>query len=246
MAENRLQELFEKISATAELYGATYVGVADLTPAQDAIVAQGGEMLRRYPRAISMGIALMDSIVDELPRIRQDRAVAVNYLHQGYGIVNNRLDMLASIVGSHVQKAGWASLPIPASERYDSERIMAVFSHKLAARHVGFGWIGKSCMLITPEHGPRVRWITVLTDAPLQPTGSPMAQRCGDCTACVDICPAHAYTGRNYVEGEPREARFRAWDCEAYFDSLVTAGDEKACGLCLYACPHGRHGQGAR
>ncbi len=35
----------------------------------------------------------------------------------------------------------------------------------------GLGRIGKSCLLITPEAGPRVHWATVLTDAPMQVTG---------------------------------------------------------------------------
>lgn len=89
-----------------------------------------------------------------------------------------------------------------------------MFFQKLAAHLAGLGWIGKSCLLITPEHSPHVRWVTVLTDPPLLPTGTPMEQKCGACTACVDICPQHAFIGRSFCSEEPREARFdvAAWD----------------------------------
>ncbi|MCK9565162.1 MAG: hypothetical protein M0Q43_03825 [Methanothrix sp.] len=69
------------------------------------------------------------------------------------------------------------------------ERVAVVFSHKLAAHMAGLGWIGKSCLLITPEAGPRVRWASVLTDAPMKATGYAMAERCGECRKCVDVCP---------------------------------------------------------
>jgi epoxyqueuosine reductase QueG len=113
-------------------------------------------------------------------------------------------------------------------------------SHKLAAHLAGFGWIGKSCLLVTPDNGPRVRWITVLTDAPLQPTGNAMESRCGKCQECVDACPVGAFTGRTFHPDEPREARFDAAACDRYFREMEKTGKVAACGMCLYCCPHGR------
>ena len=90
-----------------------------------------------------------------------------------------------------------AAYPIPASQRNGRDRMQSIFSHRMAAHLAGLGWIGKNCCLITPIAGPRVRLVTVLTDAPLPP-GSPMDSRCGDCTACVDACPPHAIKGRAF------------------------------------------------
>ena len=182
-----------------------FLGVADLAVAQDFIKEQGGDAVAGFPKAISIGITLPHAIVDQLPN-RSHRAVAVNYQNHAYSIINQRLDAVASQVASVLQQDGHKALPVPAAERCDDERICAVFSHKLAAHLAGLGWIGKSCLLVTPQVGPRARWISVLTDAPLAATGTPMEQRCGDCTECVDICPVHAFTGRPFRADDSRSA----------------------------------------
>lgn len=231
--------LDEELGALAEALGVDFWGVADLAPAREAILAQGGPAMAEFPRAISMGIGLLDPVVDQLPR-RAERAVAMSYRHHGYDLVNQRLDHLASRLGSALRRAGYQALPVAASQRVDDERLWGAFSHKMAAHLAGLGWIGKSCMLITPEVGPRVRWTTVLTDAPLQATGGPMEERCGTCQQCVDICPPQAFTGRPFRADEPREVRFAAHKCHAYFDEMEEAIGLPVCGLCLYVCPHGK------
>ncbi len=215
-----------------------FLGVADLTRARAEIVRQGGLELAVYPRAISAGIRLFDEIVDQLPN-RDTRAVAVSYRTHCYDVINNRLNDVASKLAGMVQQAGYRAYPIPASARADDERICAVFSHKLAAHLAGLGWIGKSCLLVTPEAGPRVRFVTVLTDAPMT-AGKPMDVLCGDCTECVDACPISSFTRKNFREDEPREARYDARRCEAYFKAMEKEGKPAVCGMCLYACPHGK------
>jgi len=224
--------------------GADFFGVADLTPVRAEILRQGGDDVASYPAAVTLGIALFDSIVDALPRRDEERAVTVNYLHHCYDVVNGRLDFIASRLASMLQRDGYRTLPVPSSERHDNERICAQISHKLVAHTAGLGWIGKSCLLVTPEVGPRVRWATVLTDAPLAPTGSPMDERCGACTECVDICPQNAFTGRSFREEEPREARYDAAACERYFKEGESPEGRIACGLCIYVCPWGRKSSG--
>lgn len=238
MRENDV-ELREKIRGLVETWGADFFGIADLALAHEAIAEQGGPLIAEYPRAISFGIAMIHSIVDQLPN-RDERAVAVNYRHHCYDVINQRLDHIASRLSSALQREGYNVLPIPASKRFDDERLCSVFSHKLAAHLAGLGWIGKSCLLVTPEIGPRARWATVLIDAPLEPTGTPMEERCGSCQQCVNICPTHAFTGQPFREHEPREVRYDARKCEQYFDELKAQNGLPVCGLCVYACPHGR------
>jgi epoxyqueuosine reductase len=229
----------ESLERFATARGADFYGVADLAMAKEAITDQGGPDIAAYPRAISIGIRLMDPIVDRLPQ-RSERAVSVSYRTHCYDVINDRLDMIISELSSLVQREGYKAYPVSASERVDDTRICAIFSHKMAAHLAGLGWIGKSCLLVTPEVGPRVRWATILTDAPLK-AGKPMEQRCGTCMECTNICPQHAFTGRNFNESEPREARYDAFKCQEYLRSLEKMTGYGVCGMCLYVCPHGRH-----
>jgi epoxyqueuosine reductase len=232
-------DLDSDLPVLARSLGADYYGVADLGSAKDFIHAQGGNRVSRYPRAAVMGIRLLDSLVDMLED-RSDRTGAALYRHDSYDVVNAALDLMALRIADTVQREGYQALPVPASKRASDEKIAGIFSQKLAAHLAGLGWIGKSCLLVTPDHGPRVRWITVLTDAPLVPTGRPMEARCGKCTECVDICPVHAFSGRAFHEDEPREARFDAAACDRYFKELEAGNGPVVCGLCLFVCPHGR------
>ncbi len=215
--------LDERLDEFAREQGADFFGVADITPAEEFIKNQGGDLVSGYPRAVSLGITLLNAIVDQLPK-RFERSVAVNYRHHTYDIINLRLDLISSRISSLIQNEGYNALPIPASERYDDNELCAVFSHKLAANMAGLGWIGKSCLLITPEFGPRVRWSTILTDAPLKPTGEPLENGCGECTECVDTCPVSAFTGENFRSYENREVRYDARKCEKYFKVMEDAG----------------------
>lgn len=230
--ENELRDL-------ARLEGAEFFGVADLSVAHAAIVEQGGPEIGQYPRAISIGIGLLHSIVDQLSA-QADARTADLYRYYCYDLVNDRLDKAASRLSGMLQGKGWRALPVPAAPyARDNERLCGIFSNKMAAHLAGLGWIGKSCLLVTPEAGPRARWATVLTDAPLNATGGAMAPRCGDCRACVAACPAKAFTGRPFRQEEPREARFRARDCSDHLRKLNELNGRPVCGLCVKVCPHG-------
>lgn len=219
--------------------GADFYGVADLAPAHDAILAQGGPTIAAYPRSITVGIRLMDAVVDPIAN-HHDRAAVLNYRQHGYDIVNARLDEIVSRLASCLQRQGHRALPLPSRAQVDTEKLIGHFSHKMGANLAGLGWIGKSCLLITPQAGPRVRWCTVLTHAPLEPTGQMGAVRCGTCTDCVDICPVHAFTGVPFQPEDPRAVRYDAHACSRYLTERAQTVGQSVCGLCLYVCPHGR------
>ena len=232
-------EFNDELRGIAQSNGVDFFGVCDLSLAHDAILKLGGSVIASFPRAISIGIALLHPIVDQLPQ-RFEPAVAMNYKYHAYTLVNQRLDTITSRLSSVLQGMGYRALPIPASQTVDSERLLGAFSHKMAAHLAGFGWIGKSCLLVTPEAGPRVRWASVLTDAEVDVTGPPIRERCGKCEKCVDICPPHAFTGRTFITTEPRAMRFDVGKCRTYQDETKESMGVAICGLCLYICPHGR------
>jgi len=217
--------------------GATYFGIADITPARQVISEHGAEFLTRFPRAVSHGFVLADGIVDTLFD-HQNIAVLHNYWYYVYRIVNPRLDSISLMLAQSLEKAGFQAFVIPSSQTVDRTKLTGVFSHKLAAHLAGLGWIGKSALLITPEHGPRVRWGTVLTDAPLE-MGTPMDEMCRDCNECVKGCPAHAFTGQVFDKPRPRSEIFAAEGCDHYLSKRENL--HRACGICVYVCPFGRN-----
>jgi epoxyqueuosine reductase QueG len=191
--------------------GCEFLGVADLAKADQFIREQGGVTVAGFPKAI-----------------------------HAYEVINERLNSVASQVAGILQGKGYRALPIPASASIDEEGLYGAFSHKLAAHLAGLGWIGKCCLLVTPQVGPRVRWISILTDAPLPATGGPTEEKCKSCTECIDICPVQAFTGRRFLAEEPRSARYDAARCSDYYKELETDAGSGVCGLCLYVCPFGR------
>ena len=228
----------DRLRDKALALGADYFGVADLSLAREFVEEQGGEMVAQFPRAVSIGVAMPSAIVDQLPRHRE-KAVALAYRSHSYDILNLRLDQIGSRLASILQRQGYAAFPIRATgSPADREHLRAIFSHKLAAHLAGLGWIGKSCLLVTPEVGPRARWASILTDAPLA-VGQPLVERCGECAECVDACPPHAFAGRNFSD-EPREARFDVFRCNEYMRQSEEFVGVRVCGMCVYVCPHGR------
>ena len=230
--------LDEGLRDIAQASGIDHFGIADLNPAINAIRKQGGTGIAAYPRAVSIGINLIHPLVDLLPS-HEDPASGL-YQYYAYDLINMRLDLIISQIAGKIQQAGYTAFPVPASKRTNNEQISAFFSHKLAAHCAGLGWIGKSCLLITPDAGPRVRWGSILTNAPLTPTGGPMKERCGSCRMCVEACPVNAFTGEPFRDNESREVRFDAGKCDRYFNSLREQGKQAVCGLCLYVCPYGK------
>jgi epoxyqueuosine reductase QueG len=220
-------------------YCVDYLGFADLSGYQTELIKFGGNIVKGYQSGISIGLVIPDSIVDFLPE-RADINVACEYRTHGYEVLNDRLNLIASVVSSYLNREGHRTLPVAVADRTDAENAIPTVSHKMIAHIAGLGWIGKNCLLITPEHGPRLRLISVLTNAPLEAVDNPLAQRCGECRACVKICPVKAIKGKNYKTGEPREARFEFIKCHNYFENLKATQEYAVCGMCLYACPHGK------
>ncbi|QOV09318.1 tRNA epoxyqueuosine(34) reductase QueG [Viridibacillus arvi] len=64
-------------------------------------------------------------------------------------------------------------------------------SDRAVAERAGIGWSAKNCSIITPEFGSYVYLGEMITNIPFAPD-EPMADQCGDCTLCIDVCPTGA------------------------------------------------------
>jgi epoxyqueuosine reductase len=216
-----------------------YIGYAHIEDYEKELMKQGGNIVKGYKYGISIGIVLPDSIVNHLPD-RFNPNVAYQYKSHCYDLMNYRLNLVASKLSSFLNQKGYRSLPIVAAERTNYDEAIPTLSHKTIAHIAGIGWIGKSCLLITPEHGPRIRFTTVLTEAPVKAVNNPVEQRCGNCMECVKICPVQAIKGVNFDMGKSREERFDFKKCQEYFEEIGLKSKWNVCGLCLYTCPYGK------
>ena len=232
-------DLRGRLQRKASGKGALFFGVADLAHAREFIVEQGGGSVSKYPFAVSIGYRLLDGAVDELEKHEESMAASTYWYHI-YQVVNRHLDSIALDMAQELQNGGHRATVVPSSYTVDTANLTGLFPHKLAAHLSGLGWIGKSALLITPDYGPRVRWCTVLTAAPLE-AGQPFqGERCGGCTLCVDGCPAQAFTGVAFDVIRPRSELFAAETCNEYLQRRRNVVGCRACGMCVYICPYGR------
>ena len=224
-------DLWEKIESFCKDNNLKYYGVSDLSTVTDYINDNCPSYICAYPKAISIGIKIPDMLLENL----KDPSAKINYFNTLL-TVNQELSNISIKISQIIEDENYEASPVLASVTTSNETLGSLFSHKLAAHLAGLGWIGKSCLLINPEVGPRIRWVTILTDAPLDATGEAMDNHCGNCTKCIDICPVHAFTEVDTDDLSNRDIRFDAHKCYDYLNS-----DDKAptCGLCVKICPQG-------
>ena len=111
----------------------------------------------------------------------------------------------------------------------------------------GVSWHGKSTMGIHPELGTWFFLSVILTTQDFEPD-SPLPDRCGRCTRCIDACPTQAITAPYQLDARrcisfltienkgPIPKEFR----EAMGDRIFGCDD------CLDACPWNRFAQASR
>ncbi len=218
---------FEDIRAILLDKGAALVGFAAMT-------AVPAEERRGMPRALSIAVALEPAIISRITK-----GPTQEYFRE-YGRANALLSALAHRAAGLLGERGFAAVALePTTEEFDAVRLRAGLSHKMAATRSGLGWIGKNALVITKPFGSAVRLTTVLTDAPLE-TGTPLDEsQCGTCTACVEVCPAKAPSGKNWSLGIYRDEFFDARACcRKATEFCESSGiDSTICGICIEACP---------
>ena len=66
------------------------------------------------------------------------------------------------------------------------------------AKLSGLGWIGKNSLLINEKKGSYFFLAEIICDLDLE-YDSPVANRCGKCTKCIDACPTDAITSAQII-----------------------------------------------
>ncbi len=105
----------------------------------------------------------------------------------------------------------------------------------------GVGFIGKNNMLIIPGYGSYFFLVEILTTAPIPfPEAKPVKSLCGECSLCLDACPAGALEA---------PYRLNASKCLSYLTIEKMGGIDRetgrkmgrcffGCDRCQEVCPH--------
>jgi epoxyqueuosine reductase QueG len=115
-------------------------------------------------------------------------------------------------------------------------------SHKLVATRAGLGWIGKTDLLVSKRFGPRVRLASILTTYPLDVATPINESQCGNCSVCVEQCPASAANGDSWNTEKHRDLYFNAFACRNYCRKITKERlneNLSICGKCVSVCPFG-------
>lgn len=198
-----LKEELEKIALAQ---GMDYFGVGP--PQRWENAPQGhrpGDFMPSVKSVIVIGIRIPEGAIESNHRAFQGlRHGIFTYMLFGYNKLNELLDYTAIKMSSFLQTEATASTYLlPASTPRDEYLMMGEMSSRHAAVCAGlaeFGWNG---LALTPDAGPRVRWVTLLTDAPLEPDPLYSGTKLCDhttCSICVNVCPVQALSEDIAVE----------------------------------------------
>jgi len=109
---------------------------------------------------------------------------------------------------------------------------------KVWAMRAGLGWLGKSGMLVTQEHGTRALLAVMLLDAEVDAYDAPHPDRCGSCVACVEACPTRAIVVPGVVDARLCLSYQTIEDRGAYSQKLRPhARLAFGCDACQTVCP---------
>lgn len=98
-------------------------------------------------------------------------------------VLRSRLQQLADRIKDEIGEFGYRVFT-------DSAPVMEV----ALAQKAGLGWRGKHTLLLNREAGSFFFLGEILTDLPL-PVDQAVDSHCGQCSACIDVCPTKAIVG---------------------------------------------------
>ncbi len=195
-----------------------------------------------------------------------------------YRNLNEQLRMLAHNISLFIEDLGFEALQIDPNisdfardvtiinEKPKPQiKMLGDFSHRHGAVLTGLGEISAASYVVVPNFGPRIRFVTVITTATIEPD-PPFAEpnrlckpkKCG--LVCVNACPPKALSGDGTIDHfKCRSYRAPKLCTLEYFKEIARLYDKglslirrisilshklssselETCGRCLKACPIG-------
>ncbi|MBD8388378.1 epoxyqueuosine reductase [Dysgonomonas sp. BGC7] len=154
-----------------------------------------------------------------------------------YTTSNRLLDEIAYKTSLFLNNKGFKSVFFPRDAYGDISVLIdkpeAAFSHVFAGKYAGLGTIGYNHTLLTKKYGPRVRLVSVFTDAEIESDSMYEEELCVKCLMCKRCCPTSAFTTTKNLIADMDKRK-----CAAYHAELKQRYTYP-CGVCIKVCPIG-------
>ncbi|MGC8936829.1 MAG: hypothetical protein ACP5KV_05650 [Candidatus Methanomethylicaceae archaeon] len=233
----RESALTDEVKRYSQSMGVDLFGVADpyhqlLQKAPNGHRPQ--DYLERARSVVVLGMTVIESVLRTTPS---------TIYSKHYDTINECLNSAAYNIAKFFEKIGYESIYFPETDSYrvlwrqyeeGYQKFVPCFNHMVAAEAAGLGKKGICGVILTPKYGPRQRWISILTEAPLV-RGAPLVEeicfeklRPNTCQRCIKSCPIGAIS----MEGGTDVRK-----CWIYWNQLRDRG--LACGICIRSCPVG-------
>lgn len=219
------RNLTSEVKKCAYGFGADLVGIAPISRFKNAPIMMSPQGI--LPTATNVVVCAIHHL-DEAIELGGEKHPQIIGPYSIQYVMNLKLDYIAFRIARYLDSLGYEAIPIAASNiwRYRPfADLKATFapdmSHIYAATCAGIGQLGWHGLTMSPEYGPRNRFISVITNAPLCPT--PMydeTKLCDMCGECIRHCPTDAYrkecNGVKCIEVEDKTFNFankNLWRC---------------------------------
>jgi ferredoxin len=181
-------------------------------------------------KAILHTNAIVMSMEMDKPRIEtapsQDGLEAVLEIYRDLGRIANK-------GADYLRKHGYSA--------HAGHPLMGLALYPPLAQMAGLGWMGANGLLVTPEHGPRVRLATIFTSIENLPYSTEnehqwVEEFCAACQVCVHKCPVEAIMPQPQRHDNGRISYVINERCFPYFSDFY------GCSVCIAVCPLSRSG----
>jgi epoxyqueuosine reductase len=257
----------DSIKGLMKEYGADLVGIASVDRFQGAPPGHGPlDLVPRAKSVVVAGVRIPDPVVDyddyhlKMTEMEPELGIRANienfYLQMGHYVQDMMLNIAATRLANYLEiNHGLRSLPAVNAQHTGlghpvMEAQLGFFSQRHAAVRAGLGEFGLSGLVVTPQFGPRVRYVSVITEAELEPDPLLtekvcMRGKCGgeDGPRCQQKCANNALKLRPDVDLESvfidSPVSFERFQCI----NMSTTQGAFGCtfvGTCLRDCPVGQ------
>lgn len=170
---NDPRKMSSYIKRVARLFGVSPLGVCKLN--RDWVYADI-EVPMKFRNVIVMAVEMDADEIATSPAAPAAAATGVGY---------SKMAFILALMGEFIRNLGYDAL------QCGNDTALSI----PLAVDAGLGELGRNGLLITPQHGPRVRLCKIITDLPLKPDRPiefGVKAYCKKCKLCAKNCKAHA------------------------------------------------------